>query len=69
MCDPPNAKQYRQKAQAEDMTFSRVLQNPDACMRDIVLPGGSIIETKNLKEGTGRPRHLLQRLEQGRFCL
>jgi outer membrane lipoprotein len=49
---PPIAKQYRQEAQAEDLTFSMVLQNPDAYVGDIVLWGGSIIETKNLKEGT-----------------
>jgi starvation-inducible outer membrane lipoprotein len=51
---PPIAKQYRQEAQAEDLTFSMVLQDPDAYVGDIVLWGGSIIETKNLKEVTGK---------------
>jgi len=49
---PPIAKQYRQEAQSEDLTFSMVLQDPDAYVGDIVLWGGTIIETKNLKEGT-----------------
>jgi outer membrane lipoprotein len=48
----PIAKQYRQEAKAEDLTFSMVLQNPDAYLEAIVLWGGIIIETKNLKEGT-----------------
>jgi outer membrane lipoprotein len=50
--NPPIAKQYRQEAQSEDLTFSMVLQNPDAYVGDIVLWGGSIIETRNFKEGT-----------------
>ena len=48
----PIAKQYRQEAKAEDLTFPMVLQNPDAYLEAIVLWGGVIIETKNLKEGT-----------------
>jgi outer membrane lipoprotein len=48
----PIAKQYRQEAKAEDLSFSMVLQDPDAYLDAIVLWGGIIIETKNLKEGT-----------------
>ncbi len=48
----PIAKQYRQETKAEDLTFSMVLENPDAYVGDIVLWGGSIIETKSLKMGT-----------------
>jgi outer membrane lipoprotein len=48
----PIARQYRQKAESEDLSFSMVLQNPDAYQGDIVLWGGSIIETTNLQNGT-----------------
>lgn len=48
----PIAKQYRQEARAEDLTFSMVFQNPEAYVGDIVLWGGVIVETTNLKNGT-----------------
>ncbi len=48
----PIAKEYRQEANAEDITFPMVLQNPDAFVGDTVLWGGVIIETKNIKNGT-----------------
>jgi outer membrane lipoprotein len=48
----PIAKEYRQQAAAEDVTFSMVLANPDVYVGDVVLWGGIIIETKNLKNGT-----------------
>ena len=48
----PIAKEYRQQAAAEDVTFSMVLANPDAFVGDVVLWGGIIIETKNFKNGT-----------------
>lgn len=48
----PIAKQYRQKADAEDVTFPMVLQNPETYVGDVVLWGGVIIETKNVKNGT-----------------
>ena len=48
----PIAKQYREQAMMEETTFPMVLQNPDAYFGDIVLWGGSIIKTTNLKDGT-----------------
>jgi outer membrane lipoprotein len=48
----PIAKEYRQQAAAEGITFPMVLQNPDAYVGKVVLWGGSIIETKNLAGGT-----------------
>lgn len=48
----PIAKEYRQRAAAEDVTFSMVLANPDAYVGDVVLWGGIIIKTENLKKGT-----------------
>lgn len=48
----PIAKEYRQEAKAENLTFPMVYGNPDAYVGDIVLWGGVIIETTALKEGT-----------------
>lgn len=48
----PIATRYRQEAKSEDVSYSMVLQNPDAYMGKIVLWGGSIIETTNLQNGT-----------------
>jgi outer membrane lipoprotein len=48
----PIAKEYRQQAAAEDVTFSMVLSNPDAYVGDVVLWGGFIIKTQNLKNAT-----------------
>lgn len=48
----PIAKEYRQKAAQEDVTFSMVLANPEAYMGDVVLWGGIILKTVNLKNGT-----------------
>lgn len=48
----PIAKQYREEAKAEDLTFPMVLQNPDAYVGDTVLWGGDIIEIANAQEGT-----------------
>ena len=48
----PIAKQYRQEANSEDVSFTMVLQNPDAYINDIVLWGGSIIESTNIENGT-----------------
>lgn len=48
----PIAKQYRQEAESENLSFSTVFQNPDAYVGGFVLWGGSIIKTTNLKNGT-----------------
>jgi outer membrane lipoprotein len=48
----PIAKQYREEAKAEDLTFAMVLQDPDAYVGNTVLWGGDIIATANTKEGT-----------------
>ena len=48
----PIAKQLREAAMAEGVTFPMVLQKPDAHVGDIVLWGGTIIETTNMKDGT-----------------
>lgn len=48
----PIAEQYQQAAKTDNVSFSSVLQNPDAYISNIVLWGGSIIETTNLKNGT-----------------
>jgi outer membrane lipoprotein len=48
----PIAKEYRNEAAAQNITFSMVLQNPDAYVGRTVLWGGSIIETKNISSGT-----------------
>jgi outer membrane lipoprotein len=48
----PIAKEYRQRAAAEDVTFSMVFAHPDAYKGDVVLWGGIIIKTKNLKKST-----------------
>jgi outer membrane lipoprotein len=48
----PIAKEYRQRAAAEDVTFSMVLAHPDTYVGKVVLWGGIIIKTENLKKGT-----------------
>ena len=48
----PIAKEYRQEAKMEDLTFSMISQNPDAYVGEIVLWGGVIVETTNEKGGT-----------------
>lgn len=48
----PIAKQYRQEAKSDNVSFPMVLQDPDAYINDVVLWGGSIIETKNTQNGT-----------------
>jgi outer membrane lipoprotein len=50
-CAYPISKDLRQKAE-ESPTFSKILQNPTAYTGSIVLWGGSIIQTLNIKEGT-----------------
>ena len=47
----PISKQLRTEA-AKNVTFSMVLENPKAYVGTIVLWGGQIIKTVNLKEGT-----------------
>jgi outer membrane lipoprotein len=49
-CAYPISEQIREEV-AEDVTFPMVLKNPSAYEGDIVLWGGFIIETVNLKEG------------------
>ena len=48
----PIAQQYRQEAQAENLTFTLVLKNPQAYVGDVVLWGGAILETQNTSTGT-----------------
>ncbi len=48
----PIASQYRQEAKSNNVSFSMVLQNPDAYINNVVLWGGSIIETTNTQNGT-----------------
>jgi outer membrane lipoprotein len=45
-CAYPISQQYRKEVRP-DLTFSMVLQNPDAYIGSIVIWGGSIIETRN----------------------
>ena len=77
-CTPkPVAREYRQQAAAEDVTFPMVLANPEAYAGYVVLWGGIIIDTKNLKDGThitvletplhGSERPKSRSFSQGRF--
>lgn len=50
-CAYPISQQLREHA-AKDVTFGMVLNNPSAYIGDIVIWGGTIIKTVNLKEGT-----------------
>ena len=50
-CAYPISQQMREEA-AKDVTFKMVLNNPSAYVGDIVIWGGIIIKTVNLKEGT-----------------
>lgn len=73
----PIAQEYRQQAAAEDVTFSMVLADPDAYVGNVVLWGGIIIETRNIKNGTdiivletplqGSERPRTRGYSQGRF--
>ena len=51
-CTHPISKQFRDEAQTKKVLFAMALTNPDACKGRIVLWGGKIIETTNIKEGT-----------------
>lgn len=78
-CAYPIAKQLRAQAQKENLTFARVLENPEAFKGGIVLWGGKIIETKNHEQGSelimlqtpldfwGMPK--AARTSQGRFII
>ena len=48
----PISEQYRKEAKAEKLTFSMVLQNPDAYVGHTVLWGGIIIQTTAIQTGT-----------------
>jgi outer membrane lipoprotein len=50
-CAYPISQQLRQEA-AKNVTFPMVLNNPSAYIGDIVIWGGTIIKTVNLKAGT-----------------
>jgi len=50
-CAYPISQQMREEA-AKDVTFNMVLNNPSAYVGDLVIWGGTIIKTVNLKEGT-----------------
>jgi outer membrane lipoprotein len=73
----PIAEVYRQQAAAENVTFPMVLENPDVYKGYVVLWGGIIISTKNLKKGTditvletplhGNERPTSRSHSQGRF--
>ena len=51
-CSHPISKQLRNEAQTGNTTFVMVLKDPAACKGKIVLWGGKIIETTNIKDGT-----------------
>lgn len=48
----PITEQYRKEALSEGLTFPMVLADPDHYIGDMVLWGGSIVETINLAEET-----------------
>jgi outer membrane lipoprotein len=50
-CAYPISQQLRKEA-AKDVTFKMVLNNPSAYIGDIVVWGGTIIKTVNVKKGT-----------------
>jgi len=50
-CAYPISKELRQEVR-KDLTFSMVLQDPTAYVGSIVLWGGKIIETRNVKDGS-----------------
>ncbi len=49
-CAYPISKQWRQQAQTE-LTFSRVVENPEAYVGKIVIWGGLILEVSNPSDG------------------
>lgn len=51
-CTYPISKQLRQAAGKENLNFSLVFENPAAYTGRIVLWGGKIIETTNVRDGT-----------------
>lgn len=51
-CPHPISTQLRTEAQNQSLTFAMVLEDPAAFKGGIVLWGGKIIETTNLKHGT-----------------
>jgi len=48
----PIAEQYRNEAEAQNLTFSMIYQNPDAYVGGFVLWGGIIVQTTVVKGGT-----------------
>jgi outer membrane lipoprotein len=50
-CAYPISRELREEA-SKDLTFSMVLQNPTAYVGSIVIWGGEIIKTRNLKNST-----------------
>jgi len=51
-CAYPISKQWRQAAEKEKLAYPVVLENPAAYTGSIVLWGGKILETTNVRDGT-----------------
>jgi outer membrane lipoprotein len=50
-CSYAISERYRERAMRE-ISFSQIQKNPDAYLNEIFILGGTIVETKNTKEGT-----------------